>query len=167
MFRLWSYDASLAAKWLVNEEGTGAAVALLEQWADREIAVAAPPLLLIEVTNALYKRIRRGELALSEAVALLRQLLELGIALESPEGLHQSSLELAEQLGLPATYDSYYLALAASLGCELWTADERLYNSVKERLVWVRCLHEIREEAKSSGGPPDHSSPAAPGRNER
>lgn len=136
---------------MVNEEGTEAAVALLEQWAEKGIAVATPPFLHIEVANALYKRIHRGKLTLSEAVMLLRQLLELGIALESPEGLHQSSLELAEQLGLPATYDSYYLALAASLGCELWTADERLYNSVRERLVRVRCLHEIREEAKSSG----------------
>jgi predicted nucleic acid-binding protein len=134
-------DASLATKWLVNEEGTGTAVAILERWADREMIIAAPPLLLIEVTNALYKRVRRAELTLSDAATLLRQLLELGIALGSTEMLHQSALEWADRLGLPATYDSYYLALADSLGCEFWTADERLYNTVKDRITWVHYLY--------------------------
>jgi predicted nucleic acid-binding protein len=26
------------------------------------------------------------------------------------------------------------------LGCELWTADERLYNAVKDELPWVKWL---------------------------
>jgi predicted nucleic acid-binding protein len=131
-------DASLAVKWLVNEEGTEKAVALLERWADRQTVIAAPPLLPVEITNVLYKRVRRAEITVSDAVILLRQLLGLGIALRSTELLHQSALEWAGRLGLPAAYDSYYLALADYLGCEFWTADERLYNTAKERLTWIR-----------------------------
>ncbi|MCL6560570.1 MAG: type II toxin-antitoxin system VapC family toxin [Firmicutes bacterium] len=63
------------------------------------------------------------------------------------EALHQSALEWAAHLGLPATYDSYYLALADSLGCEFWTADERLYNTVKERVAWVHYLNETTGKA--------------------
>jgi predicted nucleic acid-binding protein len=130
-------DASLATKWLVNEEGTGKAAHILEQWADKEMIITAPPLLPIEVTNALYKRVRRAELTLSDAVMLLQQLLDLGIVLERTEKLHRSALEWARHLGLPATYDSYYLALADFLGCEFWTANERLYNAVKGKVAWV------------------------------
>ncbi len=40
------------------------------------------------------------------------------------------------RLNRAAAYDSFYLALAESLGCELWTADQRLHNAVD--LPWVR-----------------------------
>ena len=30
--------------------------------------------------------------------------------------------------------------LAEMLACPFWTADERLYNAVKEQLSWVRWL---------------------------
>ena len=44
--------------------------------------------------------------------------------------------EWALQLKRAASYDSSYLALAESLGCELWTADARLQRAVG--LPWVR-----------------------------
>lgn len=134
-------DAGLAAKWVVNEEGTLVAVSLLERWASEKTVLAAPCLLPVEVTNALYKRVRREELKLGEAVALLNQLLDLGIALEDSGLLHQAVLELAARFELPATYDAYYLALAGSIECEFWTADERLFNTVKNHLGWVKYLN--------------------------
>jgi len=42
-----------------------------------------------------------------------------------------------------AAYDSFYLSLAEALGCHMWTADRRLYNSAREvRLEWVRWVEE-------------------------
>ena len=37
-------------------------------------------------------------------------------------------MELASELRLGAVYDAYYLALAESLACELWTADRRFHR---------------------------------------
>lgn len=37
-------------------------------------------------------------------------------------------------------HDAHYLALAQTLDCEFWTADERLYNAVRDQLPWVRWL---------------------------
>jgi predicted nucleic acid-binding protein len=49
-------------------------------------------------------------------------------------------IELASQFNLAATYDAHYLALAERENCEFWTADERLYNSVRDRFSWVRLM---------------------------
>ncbi len=37
-------------------------------------------------------------------------------------------------------YDAHYLALAARLGAEFWTADQRLVNTVQSALPWVRFV---------------------------
>ena len=47
---------------------------------------------------------------------------------------------MAQQFSLPSAYDAHYLALAESRQCECWTADERLWNTVKNALPWVRWL---------------------------
>jgi predicted nucleic acid-binding protein len=39
-------------------------------------------------------------------------------------------------LNRAAAYDSFYLALAETLQCELWTADRRLRSAID--LPWVR-----------------------------
>jgi predicted nucleic acid-binding protein len=46
-------------------------------------------------------------------------------------------LAWTRRLNRAAAYDSFYLAVAESLGCELWTADQRLSKAVD--LPWV-CL---------------------------
>jgi predicted nucleic acid-binding protein len=49
-------------------------------------------------------------------------------------------MELAHRYDLPAVYDAHYLALAEREGCDYWTADKRLWNSVKGMVPWVRWL---------------------------
>ncbi|MEW6173526.1 MAG: type II toxin-antitoxin system VapC family toxin [Bacillota bacterium] len=133
-------DASLAAKWIVSEEGTEAAVDLLERWTEQGLLITAPHLIFIEVSNALHKRVRRGQLTVVNAVTLLDHLISLGIAIQDAASLHARALELADHFGFPATYDAYYLSLAEALRCEFWTADKRLYNSVKHEFEWVHGI---------------------------
>jgi len=135
-------DASLAVKWLVNEEATEAAVRLLERWSEEGVRVSAPCLLFTEVANALYQRVRRKEMDLADARTLLSSLNELGIESEAIKALAPRALELAARFGCSATYDAMYVALAEALACEFWTADERLYNTVKAQFDWVRWLGE-------------------------
>jgi predicted nucleic acid-binding protein len=44
------------------------------------------------------------------------------------------------RLNRAAAYDSFYLALAERLGCNLWTADRRLWQAVSAG--WVRLVGE-------------------------
>jgi predicted nucleic acid-binding protein len=136
-------DASLAAKWAMPEVYTQQALALVSQWAREETWVIAPCLLLTEVTNAFYKRVLRGEMAVKAAVEALHVVMGFGIEIWEETGLHSRALELSHQLKRPSTYDCHYLALAESHDCPLWTGDERFYNAVKKEFPLVRWIGSV------------------------
>lgn len=136
-------DASVAFKWLIYEEYSDEARSLLLQWRTEQIDILAPSWFMFEIVNILYKYIRRGELTLAEGIRLIGVTRRLDIRiLEYDQDLHVRALEITNQFRLSAAYDAHYLALAERLNCELWTAEERLWNSVRASLGWVRWIGE-------------------------
>ena len=136
-------DASIVVKWLIKEEHTPEALSALESWKNNGVRVSAPYFMLAEVTNALHRRVRRAELSMDTAFGMLDYLKSLGIELYETEGLHHRALELASQLNQGAVYDSHYLALAESLGCDIWTADQRLQRTAGPLSPNVHWLGEL------------------------
>ncbi len=135
-------DASLAIKWLVEEEHSDEARALSSDWESSGVKTFAPAILMpAEVANALHRRVVRGELDLQTAARLLDDLLAFGIELVAPPEIHGAALSAASRIGQGAVYDSHYLALAERLDCELWTADRRFYRSARrafpDRIRWI------------------------------
>jgi len=135
-------DASLALKWIEPEPYSTEALALLEDWRARDRKLLAPALFAYEATNGLAKRIRRGQLTVEIAKRRLAALLEDGPALEQGVAINLRALEIMERFTLPSAYDAHYLALAEAQQCECWTADERLWNTVRKELPWVRWIGE-------------------------
>ena len=43
-----------------------------------------------------------------------------------------------------SVYDSWYLYVAERAGCEFWTADQKLYNAMKDKVSFVRWLEDYR-----------------------
>ena len=136
-------DASLAFKWLVEEENSDRATALARLWDNEGSQLAAPPLMPFEVANALHRRVLRGELTVGVAADLMQDLMSLGVAFHATPNLHSRALELASQLKQGAAYDAHYLALAESLGCEVWTADQRFHRAASSGVDNVRWLGEF------------------------
>jgi predicted nucleic acid-binding protein len=111
--------------------------ALIGGWKRAGYDLYAPGLWICEVTSALCKAVRFGGLMAAEAQCCLTQALDLGVRLvPADEEQVRAAYAWTVQLNRAAAYDSFYLALAESLGCELWTADRRLYDAVD--LPWVR-----------------------------
>lgn len=133
-------DASLAAMWAIPEPFSQQAFTLAGQWARAGTRLLAPCLLLAELTNALYKRIVRGEFDLDTAQAALKVILGFAIQIREEPGLPARAIALAHQLRQPTTYDCYYLALAEHHRCELWTGDQRFYNAVKHAIPWTKWV---------------------------
>ena len=109
---------------------------LVDGWLRDGYALFAPTLWVYETTSALCKVVRFGELTLEEGKHTLALAQTLGIQLLSPDAAQvRAAFDWTVRLERAAAYDSFYLAVAESLGCELWTADQRLYNAVN--LPWV------------------------------
>jgi predicted nucleic acid-binding protein len=140
MSKIVVIDASLAAMWAVPEVYSNQALALANQWAQEHTRLIAPCLMLTELTNAFYKRVVRREVDLATGIAALHVVLEFAIEIREEPGLHSRAMELSHELKRPTTYDCHYLALAEIHNCELWTGDERFYNSVKETMHQVKWI---------------------------
>lgn len=120
-------DASIAIKWVVEEEGTEQALRLRGRY-----HFAAPDLLVAECANILWKKAQRNELTLEEAQLASRLLQQADIELIGMRGFLEEATRLAIQLGHPA-YDCIYLAVAKQKQCVFVTADERLLRIVGEK----------------------------------
>lgn len=135
-------DANIAVKWAVMEEDSQVAERLLMEWNLQSTKLIVPALFLYEINNILWKKVRRDVLAFSRARQAMKFILDTGMEMYCPVDSEISLhvLDLANTFKLPASYDAHYLALAEREACEFWTADERLYNSVKDQLAWVRFM---------------------------
>ena len=138
--RLVVVDASVVAKWFLEEEYSVEARLLRDAYVEGLIDLAAPELLPFEVLNALrYSRAYSP----GELVEAARALTDFQIALYRLEGRYaERTVELAVEKGI-TVYDASYVALAAELGTVLYTADEKLLARTRD-LGLVRHIAEYR-----------------------
>lgn len=119
-------DASVAIKWVVEEDGTESALALR-----RQARLIGPDLLTPECANILWKKAQRKELSRDEALLAARLLQSAEIELLPTRALLEAATRLAIELGHPA-YDCVYLSLAIENDCLFVTADERLVRRIRQ-----------------------------------
>jgi predicted nucleic acid-binding protein len=114
---------------------------LWQSWVSEETHLVAPTLLFYEVTNGLYQQQKNNILSPETIWQTLELSLELPITLVNEANLHLKAREIAMRYNLPATYDAHYLALAEWMDIELWTADQRLVNTLKPfKVKWVKGI---------------------------
>ena len=118
-------DASVALKWLVEEEGSDSA----ERLREGEHELHAPRLLASEVANALWRKARQGEVGRAEAGALAAAVPEMPLYWADDERVCGDAARLALALDRPV-YDCFYLALGHRVGAALVTADARFANAL-------------------------------------
>ena len=62
-------------------------------------------------------------------------------SIDDPE-VQKKAWELAKKFNLPRTYDMQYIAVAEIEGCEFWTSDRRLANSLQGKIKRIRWVGE-------------------------
>ncbi len=118
-------DASVVLKWFVPEIHSGAARRLL----DAPHEYLAPDLLFPEAGNAIWKKVRRGQLTAEEGQQLVADLVTVAVDTVPSRELVKDAYILAVATG-QTVYDAIYLALAVRLETQLITADVRLEKSL-------------------------------------
>jgi predicted nucleic acid-binding protein len=122
-------DASVVAKWYVPE--------ILSAEARRFLGaghhLVAPDLLGPELSNVLWKKVRRGEISLDEGREALIAFEAAPVQIVQSAPLLLPAYEAGVLLGRSA-YGSLYLVLAIQLGFPVVTADRRFYNAIRGSL---------------------------------
>lgn len=130
-------DASVAAKWVV-EEDQSAKAALLLQFDARH----APDHWQAEAVNVLWSKVYKGDLTAADAEERMMVLLRAPVVGASISDLMPRAFALSVANAV-TVYDSLYIALAERRNIPFVTADERLVQrmsgdvALAKRVVWV------------------------------
>jgi predicted nucleic acid-binding protein len=136
-------DASVAVKWLFDEPDSEKAEALLASAGEEDdLKLVAPAILPAEVANALWKRMRRGDMDRLKTLETGQRFEGICPLLLPIEDLVHRALELAIDSRHPV-YDCLYVALAEELHADLITADERLYRAFAPDFPGVHLLRDF------------------------
>jgi len=133
-------DSNILLATVLVEPHREKAQALLRHWAWNDVEVVAPSLFRYEIIAVIRKHVYRGTFSLEDGIKARDQLLSEPIKLLMNDDLLRRAYEMATQFNRPTAYDSQYLAVAEHLGCEFWTADERMFNAVSSALPWVKWI---------------------------
>jgi predicted nucleic acid-binding protein len=133
-------DASVAAKWFIDEDNTDEALILL----DRPFDLHAPDLLYLEFDNILCKLIRRGLLLEEEGFDMRDRIQAFPIQPYSSQSLREKAFQIAVENGR-SIYDCIYLALAELLEGRMVTADRRFFlalqdSPLEDYILWIEDL---------------------------
>ena len=117
-------DASVAVKWVIDEPGSDAALALRD-----EEGLIAPALWLAEAANALWRIARVGNITTDEAHESFAELRVSPVTSVAIEPHLPAALALATEMRHPV-YDCIYLAVAISRNIQVVTDDRRFAAAV-------------------------------------
>ena len=142
-------DANLIVWALIPAPLSDQADALPAEWQQEQVTLIAPALLAFEVTSTLRRLVYLEEITPTEGEEAFEKLLEMNIRLSHQRGIFPLAWQMAQRFDRPRAYDTAYLALAQLRGCDFWTADERLYNTVRGELDWVKWLGDYGPDGDS------------------
>ena len=119
------------------------------------MVIVCPPLLYAEVPSVLRAAVHFGRISLEDGERAFQTFCDFDITVSARADLHILAWELAKEHRQPRIYDSMYLAVARSEGCDFWTGDLRLANSVNA--PWVKWVGTHQDDPSRQ-----FDAPAAP-----
>lgn len=132
-------NASVSMKWFnTSEPYADQAGKLLRDFLNGHVELHVPELWFYEMAQAISRAINRGILTEAEGSAAISHIGRLGL-ISHFNPSWQLAFSFARQNSIQV-YDAVYVLLAVELGCDLWTADERLVRSIANAYPFVRFI---------------------------
>lgn len=133
-------DSSVIIPYLVPEENSEKAEALIQDAILSSIRLVAPCFAWAEVGSVLLKKVRRKLLTGEESQACFEDFQHLLLEFIDHSDLRDKAWAIAAEHGLTTLYDAAFLACAEHCGAEFWTADQVLFKSLSPCPTYVRSL---------------------------
>ena len=131
-------DASVAIKWVLEEDGSAEARSLLAS----EV-LAAPDLMYVETANILWLRVRRGFVPQADAAAAFMAIEAAPVRTIASRphlaAAHATACELGQTV-----YDSLYLTVAIAEKAVFLTADKAFVRAAETHPVYGAAVQLLR-----------------------
>ncbi len=134
---IWVLDTSVVAKWFLAEEDSEVAERFLDALAGGD-RVAVPSSFFYELAHVLWSKRQTG-ITEKGAAAIWDDITRLPFIVTQWEELFPQALSFAYRFEI-SPYDAAFVVLARELGCELITADRRLWKRTRDECPWVELL---------------------------
>lgn len=134
MSKLIVIDASIVAKWLLPDETNLHADLIKKEFAKRDISIAVPSFIFYEVNNLLKSAFLSDRIDHKTAISLYEAFLKFDFIVHLSKQLLKVALKKAIELNI-SSYDASYVVLAEYLQIPFYTADEKLVQKAKNKLV--------------------------------
>jgi len=109
--------------------------------------MVGPPIFRSEMTSVLREEVFFNRMTPAEGEEGYSVYLDIPIRIIDGPAVYRRAWELAAEHNQRRTYDMQYLAVAEMEDCELWTADKRLFNSLKGKDSRVRWIGELAPDS--------------------
>ena len=140
-------DANLLILALLPFPHSERADAFLEECRRNRTALVAPALFGFEVSSTLHRLRLLGQITPAAEEMAFKHFMALQVHLSSHPRIFPLARQLAQRFHQSRSYEMAYVALAELHGCELWTADHRLVQTVGLELPFVRWIGDFAEVA--------------------
>lgn len=122
-------DSCVGFKWHLHEADSDRAILIRDQFLSGALDLVAPDVFPVEIAHALTRAERQGRITAAEGAIRLQDMFAILPGLTPYLSLLPRAYEISSQARI-GVYECLYVALAEREGCELLTADERLWRGL-------------------------------------
>jgi len=137
-------DASIALKWYVRDEVDAEhAFAILLDYEQGRFRFIVPRLFYYEIVNAVHIAVRRKRITEEEGRDIIKDTLYLQMTVSDSPEILQNAYRFARKYNI-SVYDAVYLSAAKENSSDFYTADRKLYETLKGKensVRWVADYH--------------------------
>ena len=133
-------DSGIFLATVTSEPFTTQSDTLIEWCIRNQVQFVAPVLFQYEIVAVTRKWTHRNLMTYTSALMARNKLQAYPIRFLLDAMLLDRAFDLATQYNRPTAYDSQYLAVAERYNCEFWTADEKLYNAIRQQNTLIRWI---------------------------
>lgn len=133
-------DANLLILALLPFPHSERADALLDECRRNRTALVAPSIFAFEVSSILHRLRLLEQITPAVEEQAFKHFMSIQVHLSSHPRIFPLARQLAQRFHRQRTYEMAYVALADLHGCDLWTADQRLAQTVRGQLPFVRWI---------------------------